>query len=159
MIQLFDGIENRAIVTKTIATYARAKSLTQQVHTALTSPQAISAYKLVGRTIATVALLSIASILLVIDAGKAIHQWCEAHSDYTYEDFESIAAAKVQKVAGTVKGWLRGQRDRASLFVSSTAERVEKRVRNKVGEVLMELGDRVLPGCPNNICQVNVDEV
>ncbi|MBW4580636.1 MAG: hypothetical protein KME42_13815 [Tildeniella nuda ZEHNDER 1965/U140] len=129
---------------KTIALVSRTWEIGEQVYAAVTSDRAQSIYRTIRRAAVTTILLSIASILLLIDGAKAIHQWAQAHADWQYEDFEKVATDKIQAAVAAVKGVLKEQRDRASLLVKATAQQVESAARLKVAELGQKISDRAL---------------
>lgn len=146
-------LHDRPITRYTLETIDRIVAAVQYTHAAMTSDRAQSLYRTIGRTIATTVLLSIASVLLLVDAGKAIHRWAQAHQDWTYEDFEKTVADEVQAVAATVKRFVKGQRDRALSLVQETAADLEMQSRARVSRLGLMISEKASPVCGVEGCK------
>lgn len=148
------------IAGKTIALINRAKEIGIQAYTVATSDRAFAIYKTIRNAAMTTVLLSIASVLLLIDGAKAIHKWGQAYKDWQYQDFEKVAADKAQTVVATVKRFVKGQRDLTAFLVKSTVDKIVMQVRVKVSHLALTISDRALPNdCPNGSCSVSWDDL
>lgn len=148
MIQLPE-LTNPA-TAKTIALIARAWAIGEAVYAAVTGDRAIAIYHSVIKTVLTAILLTIAAGMLTRQAVEALRQWFAAHQD---EDFAKLATDKVEAVAATVKRVVKGQRDRASLLVQSTAADLEMQARAKVSQLGLAISDRALAQCGVEGCK------
>jgi hypothetical protein len=131
-------------------------ALTQRIHQAVTSDRAIHIYRAIIKTTVTAMLLTIAAGMLTRQAVNTLYSLYDTHKD---KDFAKLADNQIQQAVASVKVWVKGQRDRASILVRSTFKRVNTAARLKVAEVANTVIDRALPECPSGMCKVNLDEV